>query len=381
MTTTTDRYELWNLTPFEQWLKDEEVHIITDQLIRDVYSVETKPWERTGCSAAILDLTQEPTEGALINTQGTTRYIYDIPPGGKFNAERHMYEEIFFVLKGRGATTVWVDDDGPRHTFEWKEGSVFSIPLNAWHEIYNGQGDATARLYAASSAPTAFNLYASPEFVFDCPVTFPDRFNPTDEQYFSGKSTKLADRFMQTNFIADVNAVSLDRWRARGPGANMMILMAGGHFICHVSEFPAGTYKKAHTQPMVGRGRAGGLGLPTSTAYLFLNGEGYDLQWDFGVTPGEGVPFERLNYGAGTLMTPGSNYHQHFNLGKEPSRYVVFRYGNPRYTGAGSKRQSDTGGLNIEWKDEDPAVLKMFNEELAKRGQEPFVPTESEAKD
>ncbi|MCH8199958.1 MAG: cupin domain-containing protein, partial [Chloroflexi bacterium] len=140
MTTTPDRYELWNLTPFEQWLKEEEVHIITDQLIRDVYSVETEPWERTGCSAAILDLTQEPAEGALINTQGVTRYIYDIPPGGKFNAERHMYEEIFFVLKGRGATTVWVDDDGPKHTFEWKEGSVFSIPLNAWHEIYNGQG-------------------------------------------------------------------------------------------------------------------------------------------------------------------------------------------------------------------------------------------------
>ena len=381
MTTTNDRYELWTLTPFEQWLKDEGVHIVTDQLIRDVYSVETEPWERTGCSAAILDLTQEAAEGAIINTQGVTRYIYDIPPGGKFNAERHMYEEIFFVLKGRGATTVWVDDDGPKHTFEWKEGSVFSIPLNAWHEIYNGQGDDTARLYAASSAPTAFNLYASPEFVFDCPVTFPDRFNPTDEQYFSGKSTKLADRFMQTNFIADVNAVSLDRWRTRGPGANMMILMAGGHFICHVSEFPAGTYKKAHTQPIAARGRTAGLGLPTSTAYLFLNGEGYDLQWDFGVTPGPGVPFERLDYGAGTLMTPGSSYHQHFNLSTAPSRYVVFRYGNPRYTGAGSKAQSDTGGLNIEWKDEDPAVLEMFNGELAKRGLEAFVPTESEAKD
>ena len=52
-----------------------------------------------------------------------------------------MYEEIFYVLKGRGATTVWAEEGGPRQTFEWHEGSVFSIPLNAYHEIYNGQGD------------------------------------------------------------------------------------------------------------------------------------------------------------------------------------------------------------------------------------------------
>ena len=31
--TTTDRYKLWELTPFEQWLQDEGVHVITDQLI------------------------------------------------------------------------------------------------------------------------------------------------------------------------------------------------------------------------------------------------------------------------------------------------------------------------------------------------------------
>jgi len=376
-----DRYDLWHLTPFEKWIFDEEVPVHTAQVIPDVYTVETKPWERTGCSAAILDLTDESAEGAIINTQGTTRFVYEIPPGGKFNAEKHMYEEIFFVLKGRGATTVWVDEDGPRQTFEWKENSVFSIPLNAWHEIYNGQGDEPARLYAASSAPTAFNLYASPDFVFNCENTFPDRFNPADETYSAGKATRLADRFMSTNFIPDVNQVVLDRWRARGPGANMMILMAGGHFICHLSEFPAGTYKKAHTQAVTGRGRVSGLGLPSSTAYLFLDGKGYDLQWQFGDTPGPGVDWGRLDYGAGTLMSPGSHYHQHFNLSDRPSRYVVFRYGNPRYTGAGSKRQRDEGGLNIEFDDEDPRVLEMFNKELAERGLEPFNPRESAAKD
>ena len=203
---TTERYELWKLTPYEKWVHDEGISVLTQQMVDDIQTVELQPWERTGCNAALLDLTDDPVEGSIINSPGTIRYLCDIPPGGTFNAEKHMYEEIFYVVKGQGATTVW-NEGGPKHTFEWKEGSVFSIPLNAWHEIYNGQGYETARLYAATNAPTAFNLYASPELVFDCPMVFPERFNAEDPRYFSGEERKLEDRFAETNFIADVRGV------------------------------------------------------------------------------------------------------------------------------------------------------------------------------
>ena len=360
---TSERYELWKLTPFEQWVVDEGIKVVRQQVIQDVRTVETAPWERTGCNIALLDLTADPLPGTVTENQGTIRYVLDIPPGGSIPTEKHMYEEIFYVLKGRGAATVWAEEGGPRHTFEWKEGSVFSIPLNAYHEIYNGQGDAEARLYAATNAPTAFNLYASPEFIFDCPFTFPDRFNPTDEQYFSGKTEKLHDRFMQTNFIADVNQVGLDRWKARGPGSNMMIMMAGGHFIRHLSEFPAGTYKKAHTQDRTRRAR-----LVSEVAYLFLSGEGYDLQWPAGVMPGPDVPWEKLDYNVGSLMSPGAGYHQHFNCSGEPIRYLVLRYGNARYLGAAGARTRDSGGINLDFEDEDPRVNELFESELAARG-------------
>ena len=360
----TQRYEPWSMTPFEKWIVDEGLEVVHGQLVEDVYSVETHPWERTGTNAVIMDLSGQLMDGAIVDNQGTTRYIVDIPPGGRFNKEKHMYEEIFFVLKGRGATTVWQNEGGPRQTFEWKEGSVFSIPLNCYHELYNGQGDAPARLYAAFSAPTAFNFYASPEFVFNNSMVFKDRYDPEDELFFSGKANKLAERFQETNFIPDVYAVQLDRWKSRGPGANMMTAMAGGHYLCHLSEFPAGTYKKAHTN----EDNKNRNGLVSDVAYLFLRGEGYDLQWPAGTKPGPGVPWDKLDYKAGTIMSSGTGYHQHFNCSGENIRYIVLRYGNPRYAGAVGRRTKDTGGTNIDFEAEDPRVRELFEAEVAKRG-------------
>ena len=363
MVSISERYEPWTLTPYEKWVSDEGLAVHPQQLVPDINTIEVANWERTGTKAALLDLTGEPLDGALVNNQGTIRFVCDIPPGGSFKLERHMYEEIFFVVKGRGATAIWYEGT-PKHTFEWQTGSVFSIPLNSWHEIYNASGDETARLYGATNAPTAFNLYGSPEFIFDCPMTFPDRFDPNDELYFSGKSTKLEDRFMETNFIPNVYNVNLDRWTARGPGANMMINMANGHFICHLSEFPAGTYKKAHTSE-ANRKKAG---LVSDVAYLFLSGDGYDLQWPEGVYPSPGTEWEQLSYKAGTLMSPGPGYHQHFNCSAEPIRYLVLRYGNPRFAGYVGTRYKETGGPQIQFKEEDPAIRLHFEKELASRG-------------
>jgi hypothetical protein len=168
---------------------------------------------------------------------------------------------------------------------------------------------------------------------------------------------------METNFIPDVNTVGLDRWKSRGPGSNMMISMAGGHYVCHLSEFPAGTYKKAHTN----EDNKGRNGLISDVAYLFLSGEGFDLQWAPGTTPGPTVEWEQLDYKAGSLMSSGIGYHQHFNCSGENIRYIVLRYGNPRYAGAVGKRNKDTGGTNVDFEDEDPRVVANFEAELAKR--------------
>ena len=242
------------MTPFETWVQDEGLKVITAHTIKDIATEELAPWEKTGCDGALLDLTHDPDPNVFINNQGTIRYLVEIPPGGTFKAERHMYEEIFYVAKGRGATVVWYDGS-PKHTFEWQEDSAFAIPLNAWHELYNGSGTDVVRLYAASNMPTPINLYGSPEFVFNCANTFPERFDPMDELYFSGKTMKLGDRLTQSNFIPSVLNMTLDNWSYRGPGTNMYVLMAGGRFVCHVSEFPVGSVQEGPRVPGIGRRR------------------------------------------------------------------------------------------------------------------------------
>jgi mannose-6-phosphate isomerase-like protein (cupin superfamily) len=362
-----------SLTPFERWVESEGLKVVTTHTVPDVRTLELDPWERTGCRGALLDMTHDPSDEVMINNQGTTRYLVEIPPGGVFKAEKHMYEEIFYVVKGRGGAVVW-NEGSPKLTFEWQEDSVFAIPLNAWHEIYNGSGTEAVRLYAATNMPTPFNLYGSPEFVFNCPMTFTDRFDPHDKKYFSGESVRLEDRLLRTNFIPSVTRLALDTWAYRGPGSNMNALMAGGRFICHVSEFPRASYKKAHG--FVGGQTTGGrsrMGLVSENSYLFLSGDGYDLQWEPGVKPGPGVEWKRCDFKKGSLMTNGHGGHQHFNPSDEPARYLVLRYGNDRFglRGDGRTEGGRSPGADrpqIEYKDEEPRIRGLFEQECARRG-------------
>lgn len=362
----TERRKLPRRTPFDRWVLDEGLKVVQQQLIPDVRSVKLEPWERTGTNAALIDLTPgHDGRQSLLANQGTSRYLCEIPAGGTYKAERHIYEEIFFVVSGRGATTVWYPGSR-KHTFEWHEGSVFSIPLNAWHEHYNGSGDTRVLLYAAFTAPIVFNLYDSPPFILDCEATFPERFDPDDETYFSGKETKIQSRLMKTNFISSVGTWELDDHSWRGPSLNMNAVMANGFFVCHVSESAPRSYKKAHTGAPF-RTRAG---INSDVAYLFLSGEGYDLQWAPEIRPGVGVPFEILPYKQWSLLSPGGGYHQHFNTTAEPIRYLVLRRGNPELAGDAGGQAQDAQ-MQIHFEDEDPAVWELFVSELHKRGLEP----------
>ena len=132
-------------------------------------------------------------------------------------------------------------------------------------------GTETVRLYAATNMPTPFNLYGSPEFVFNCTNTFPDRFDPHDELYFTGQSTRLGVRLSQSNFIPSVLQMNLEDYNHRGPGTNMYVLMAGGRFVAHVSEFPVATYKKGHGFSGTGTttGGVSRTGLQSENSYLF----------------------------------------------------------------------------------------------------------------
>jgi hypothetical protein len=338
--------ELGAKTTYQLFLEREGIPVIRGFHIEDICQVELHPWERIGARGVYLNL--EGSEGV------NDCYICEIAPGRSLNPQKHMFEQLIFVVSGRGATTVW-RDGGKKQTFEWGEGALFSPPLNAWYQHFNGQGDQPVRLLAMTNAPTVLNLFHNIDFVFNCGYQFCDRYDG-EEDFFSGNAKTPAPGFCDTNFIRDVRTFDLPERRDRGAGGRgLMIEMANNVMSAHISQFPVGTYKKAHRH---------GAGAHV----IILKGEGFSVMWP------EGQDIRRYNWRAGSLMVPPERwFHQHFNIGAEPTRYLALKpFSSRKFPGLrkqwGTSESVKTGGDQIEYEDEDPSIRKIFEEELAKRG-------------
>src|SRR5262249_26500382 len=109
-------------------------------------------------------------------------YVIEVPGAGAINPEKHLYEEIFFVVEGRGTTEVWLDNDSKRHVFEWQKGSLFSIPVNAWHRLVNASS-APALLLSGTPAPNVGIFLNNVGVVFKNRYHFRDLFWGADVFY------------------------------------------------------------------------------------------------------------------------------------------------------------------------------------------------------
>lgn len=355
--TTIDRID-----PYQQWLAAERPRVIEGLYCRDVATAELAPWPRKGVDGAVFNF-----DGFKGNPKGNDLHIIEIPPGGSTNPERHMYEEIVYVSSGRGATSIW-QDEKDKQTFEWHTGSLFAVPLNANAQHFNGSGNEKARLLSVTTAPTTLRQFHwNEEFLYDCPIAFTDRYGP-GSNYFTAEGTMWRSRnnhVWESNFVPDAPNMKLFEWKERGGGGrNVMLQMGEGNLIAHISQFQVGTYKKAHRH---------GPG-----AYLFiLGGEGFSLLWQ------DGGEDERIkaDWGTGSLFLAGAGggewFHQHFNSGKTPARYLALRGGNASFKygpNTGEWRGADVsikdGGMQLDYPDENPEVHRIFEEEVRAHGAE-----------
>ncbi len=338
---------LEQVNSYQRWLEEEKIPVIRGYFVEDIRKVELHPWQRTGGLGVYLDLGGAQLTGA---------YICEIPPGKSLNPEKHLCEEFIYIVSGRGTTSVWMEGS-PKQSFDWQEESLFSPPLNSWHQLTNASTDQPARFFAVTGAPVFMNLFHSSDFIFNSDIVFKDRY-AGESDYFSekGRLLDISGRpVWEGNFIKDVRRVELPLFERRGRGRKVLYLALSENTMeAHISESETGTYRKAHST--------------VSGAHVtFAQGEGYSLIW------AEGQPKQRVDWHEGSIIAPLPipYFHQHFITGIKPARQLALRWGGRKYSflkNSGADIDRKKGGAQIEYPDEDPEIRQMFEKELAKKG-------------
>ncbi len=317
------------ISPYERWLERSRAGLPLREglVIEDIATVGLQPWPQMGEAVRGLYL-------RFADYQLTDGRILELPARGSTVAQRHLFEMGVYFLDGPGHTLFYRDGGEPLR-LDWGAGSLVSVPLNVRYRHFN-DADRPVRLLAVTSFPFMMNAAESEAFVFEHPFAFTERFDG-DPRYFGG-SARLRERRLITNFVPDARSAALEASEERGTGsAGMAWLMAGNTVIdMHVSEIPAGRYKKAHRHS-------------DDAFILILSGEGYSLVW-------QGDDFanrQRIEWKKGTLFVPPTYwYHQHLNVGTTPARYLAI---NPptlvRNIGLRfmDQLEVDAPGVRAEW--------------------------------
>jgi gentisate 1,2-dioxygenase len=150
----------------------------------------------------------------------------------------------------------------------------------------------------------------------------------------------------------------LDSNARRGAGGrSVYIQFPDSEMSCHMSVFDARLYKKAHRH---GPGRV--IVIPV--------GEGYSIMWEEGKDKVV-VPWHE----ASCFVPPNKWFHQHFNAGGDPARYLALH--PPMQFHGHAEKVEDRAKDQIEYVNEDKWVREKFEGELAKRGLTSLMPPEA----
>lgn len=335
----------WDMrTPFEQWRDSQGIPVHSGFCIPEMTVLQTKPWQPLGADAAFVDL--EGTEST------NAAYVARIGANQATNWRRHLYEEIVYVAQGSGVTHVRRDGGGEDVVARWQRGSLFAIPLN--REYRHAAGAEGAFLYCVNAAPLVMNLFHNDEFVWNNPFRFGDRFDDEEnDEFFSGEGRPWRHprgfHSLETNFVHDTITMPLAQLEERGRGNRSLSFQLGENtLVAHISEFPAGSYKKAHRH---------GPGAHV----IFLGDGGYSTAWRDSYDDHVRVDWQPN----GVFVPPNWWWHQHFNTASGPGRYLAIRWGSRKHRLDHSYDQNMTdrreGGNQIEYEDEDPAVRREFD--------------------
>jgi oxalate decarboxylase/phosphoglucose isomerase-like protein (cupin superfamily) len=341
---------------YDDWMESRGVPIYRGHHVEDLRRAELGWWEERQANAAFL---------ALQGMHGVSEArVMEIPPGGATQPLKLAIGEMVYVLRGSGLATIWNQNGGERQTVEWGERSLFILPRHHYHQIFNARGNEPVRLLHYNYLPVAMAAVPDPDFFFNNPYSVP---GVDSEKFYADPSeVKTSSRNMPSigvywsgNFFPDLSDWDrLAEFRDRGAGGSAVFMrFPNAQMGAHMSVFAPGLYKKGHRH---GPGRV--IVIPA--------GEGYSVLWPQG---GEKIvcPWHE----ATAFVPPEDWYHQHFNTGGMPARYLALGP-LPQFLGKGDTL-ADRAARQIEYPDEDPWIRKTFELELGKRGLKSLMPEEA----
>jgi len=353
-----ERQPRYGIDPYLDWIKKEGLPVADDYAI-DLFAVDTAPWARANVNAAAVHLKGRGDFASML--------LFDIAPAHSTAPRHHLYEEVYYVLDGHGSTQVDLGD-GRTQAFEWGPSSLFVVPLNMTYRIFNASGRNRALLVSTTNLPLIMNTFHDERFIFGCDFEFNDRLGK--DKYFAGAGELFLVRpgndMWETNFVPDLRTLTLKKWGERGAGANINVVFPDSILHTHISEIPVGTYKKAHRHH-------------PGFHVMSITGEGYSLLWFEGDND-----FLRIDWKHGVVFPPADRqFHQHFNTGGYPARYLATGLGSVRFPFTTSQRRSSVGlrpgekgadwtstregGDQIDYEDQDPRIERIWIEEHSKK--------------
>lgn len=369
-------------SPYRRFIEEEGVPIFQGIGVHDTRDLQLGPWKRLGGRGCVLML-----EG-IEDTKGM--FVVEVPAGGALNPERHMYDEFFLVIEGRGSTEVWQQGSTKRQAFEWQPGTMFMAPINAWHQLVNATS-SPALLLAANNAPVVMNIFQSHRFIFENDYDFRERFDGSDD-FFKARSDIEADEVrgraaIRSNVFPDIVNCELPLDNQRAPGYRRIQPYYNGFLRDEavggfVAQYPPGRYSKGHYHA-------------SGAVLVCLKGAGYTYNWpvDLGPQPweagkGDQVKVQQYKEGGLVAAAPGGGnwFHQHFAMSSGPFRVVNYwggplgQWGLPDEPDdkdeikAGNLFGINEGGRTIHYWEEDPYIRKNFAAKLKEVGGESRMP-------
>jgi oxalate decarboxylase/phosphoglucose isomerase-like protein (cupin superfamily) len=354
--------------PYDVWMEAQGIPIHRGHYIADLRTIEVAWWKERGYNAAFVQLAgQEGVAEARVT---------EIPAGESLPPFKLSIDELVYVASGRGLATVWGGEGQAKRTFEWQPRSMFLIPHGATHQLSSAQGNQPARLLHYNYLPLIMTVLDEPEFYFNNP-NVDSRSLSSNASSFYGEARNAIDveggaapgadedpgrsraAHWYGNFFPDMAAWDkLAVYRSRGAGGHVVRLnFPGSQISAHMSVFPSRTYKKGHRH---GPGRV----------IVIPGGEGYSILWQEGQTKNV-IPWHE----ASVFVPPDRWFHQHFNTGATPARYLAL---HPiRQFSGHSERVENVSRDEISYPEEDPFIRETFESALAKNGLTSLMPEEA----